>query len=233
VVDFFRVRFGVPAFLQNDANACALAEWKHGAGKGSNNMMFCTMGTGFGCGLILNGRLYEGTGGNAGELGHVRLTPDGPVGFGKAGSVEGYCGGNGIAQLAQIRLGRRIPAKDLAQAAKAGDADAAAVYEEVGEKLGRALALAIDLLNPDCIVIGSIFARHEPLIRPAMESVLRDEALFGALAVCRIVPAELGERIGDVAALTVAQVGSQEAGNRSQEAGERSQGSGDGKDLRL
>ncbi len=214
VVDFFRERFGIPAFLQNDANACALAEWKHGAGKGSNNMMFCTMGTGFGCGLILNGKLYEGTNGNAGELGHVRLTPDGPVGFGKAGSVEGYCGGNGIAQLAQIRLGRKISAKDLALAAKAGEAGAAAVYEEVGEKLGRALAVAIDLLNPDCIVIGSIFARHEALIRPAMESVLRDEALSGALAVCRIVPAELGERIGDVAALTVAQIGSQEAGIR-------------------
>jgi glucokinase len=229
VVDFFRERFGVPAFLQNDANACALAEWKHGAGKGSDNMMFCTMGTGFGCGLILNGRLYEGTNGNAGELGHVRLTPDGPVGFGKAGSVEGYCGGNGIAQLAELRLGRRMLAKDLAQAAKAGDADAAAVYAEVGEKLGRALALAIDLLNPDCIVIGSIFARHERLIRPAMESVLRDEALPGALAVCRIVPAALGERIGDVAALTVALVGvrSQGTGDRGQGTEDRGQRSGD------
>lgn len=226
VVDFFRGRFGVPAFLQNDANACALAEWKHGAGKGSNNMMFCTMGTGFGCGLILNGKLYEGANGNAGELGHVRLTSDGPVGFGKAGSVEGYCGGNGIAQLAELRLGRRMSAKDLAQAARAEDAGAVAVYEEVGEKLGRALALAIDLLNPDCIVIGSIFARHERLIRPAMESVLRDEALPGALAVCRIVPAALGERIGDVAALTVALVGSRESEIRRQ-------GSGDGKDHRL
>jgi glucokinase len=75
--------------------------------------------------------------------------------------------------------------------------------------------VAIDLLNPDCIVIGSIFARDEALIRPAMESVLRQETLPGALAACRIVPAQLGERIGDVAALTVAQVGFQESGQKS------------------
>jgi len=209
VVDFFRERFGVPAFLQNDANACALAEWRHGAGRGCVNMMFCTMGTGFGCGLILDGKLYEGTNGNAGELGHVRLMPSGPVGFGKAGSVEGYCSGGGITQLAERRLGKSLSAKELAMMVRGGDPNAESIYEEVGEKLGRALAVAVDLLNPDCIVIGSIFARDEALIRPAMESALREEALPGALAVCRVVPAELGERIGDVAALTVAQVGCQ------------------------
>lgn len=207
VVEFFKERLSVPVFLQNDANACALAEWKHGAGRGSMNMMFCTMGTGFGCGLILDGRLYEGTNGNAGELGHVRLTPDGPIGFGKSGSVEGYCGGNGIAQLASMRLGQDLSAKDLAMAARDGDSGAVAVYEEVGSKLGQALSVAIDLLNLDCIVIGSIFTRDESLIRPSMEKVLREEALVGALEVCRIVPAELGDRIGDVAALTVAQNG--------------------------
>lgn len=207
VVDFFRERLGVPSFLQNDANACALAEWRHGAGRGCANMMFCTMGTGFGCGLILGGRLYEGTNGNAGELGHVRLTPDGPVGFGKAGSVEGYCSGGGIAQLAELRLGRRLSAKDLALMARDGDAGAIAVYEEVGEKLGRALAVTVDLLNLDCIVIGSIFTRGEALIRPAMKRVLTEEALSVALKVCRVRPAELGESIGDVAALTVAQNG--------------------------
>lgn len=207
VVDFFRMRFGIPVFLQNDANACALAEWKHGSARGSSNMMFCTMGTGFGCGLILNGRLYEGANGNAGELGHVRLASDGPVGFGKAGSVEGYCGGSGIAQLAEIRLGRQMSAKDLASEARSGSDDAIAVYEEVGEKLGRALAVAIDLLNPGCIVIGSIFVRHEDLIRPAMEKVLQREALGNALEVCKICASELGERIGDVGALMVAQNG--------------------------
>jgi len=214
IVDYFQKRFNVPAFLQNDANACALAEWRHGSGRGSRNMIFCTMGTGFGCGLILDGKLYEGFNGNAGELGHVRLTPDGPVGFGKAGSVEGWCSGGGIAQLAELRLGHRMSAKELSTIARAGDQAAVAIYEEVGEKLGRALALAIDLLNLDCIVLGSIFARDEALIRPAMEAALREEALPGAFSVSRIVAAELGERIGDVAALTVALVRSQEIGDR-------------------
>ncbi len=216
----FAERLGVPAALQNDANACALAEWRHGAGRGSRNMMFCTMGTGFGCGLILDGRLHEGANGNAGELGHVRLTPDGPVGYGKAGSVEGYCGGAGIARLARIRLaawqaaGRSsalgvvaaLSAKTVAEAARHGDALAGLIYAEVGDKLGRALALAVDLLNLDCIVVGSIFVRDETLIRPAMERALAEECLAGALQVCTVRAAALGDRVGDVAALTVAQM---------------------------
>lgn len=91
--------FGVPALLQNDANACAVAEWKFGAGMGADNMVFLTFGTGLGAGLILNGRLYTGTNDNAGEAGHIRLERFGPVGYGKAGSFEGFCSGGGIAKL--------------------------------------------------------------------------------------------------------------------------------------
>jgi len=221
VTSHFAGRLGVAAFLQNDANACALAEWRHGAGRGSRNMMFCTMGTGFGCGLILDGKLYEGTNGNAGELGHVRLAPDGPVGYGKAGSVEGYCGGAGIARLAGIRLdewqasGRasalgvvvELSAKAVAEAARHGDTLAGLIYSEVGENLGRALALAVDLLNLDRIVLGSIFVRNEALIRPAMERVLREECLAGALQACTVRAAELGDSVGNIAALMVAQIG--------------------------
>jgi glucokinase len=226
VAAYFRERFGAPAFLQNDANACALAEWRHGAGRGSRNMVFCTMGTGFGCGLILDGRLYEGANGNAGELGHVRLTPAGPVGYGKAGSVEGYCGGNGIAQLARIRLdGHRakggssvlsrcetLSAGAVAEAARNGDELAAGICAEVGEMLGRALALVVDLLNPEIIVVGSIFARAEALLRPSMERAMGEEGLRNALQVCSVRAAELGDRIGDVAALTVALRGLETAG---------------------
>jgi glucokinase len=221
VTRHFAARLSAPAFLQNDANACALAEWRHGAGRGSRNMMFCTMGTGFGCGLILEGKLYEGANGNAGELGHVRLTPSGPVGYGKAGSVEGYCGGTGIARLARLRLdawqgaGREsalgdlaeLSARTVAESARHGDALARLIWEEVGEKLGRALAVAIDLLNLDRIVIGSIFAWNEDLLRPAMERALREECLGGALQACTVRAAELGDRLGNVAALTVAQAG--------------------------
>jgi len=221
VVEFFQKRFGGRAFLQNDANACALAEWKHGAGHGTSQMIFCTMGTGFGCGLILNGRLYEGANGNAGELGHVRLSPSGPSGFGKAGSVEGYCGGSGIARLAGMRLSEYqsgggksllagmdlLTAKTVAEAAESGDELARSIYREVGTRLGQALAVAIDFLNPECIVLGSIFVRCEHLIRPSMEETLQREALSPALHACRIKAATLGESIGDVAALTVAEMG--------------------------
>ncbi len=103
IVELAEQQFGVKAFLQNDANACAVAEWKYGAGNGVNNMIFLTFGTGMGAGLILDGRLYTGISDLAGEVGHLRLSETGPVGFGKAGSFEGYCSGGGIAQLAQIK----------------------------------------------------------------------------------------------------------------------------------
>ena len=102
-VDLFtplKAAFGnIPVMLQNDANACALAEWQLGAGKGCKNMVFLTFGTGLGAGLILNGELYSGTNGMAGEVGHIRLEEDGPVGYGKEGSFEGFCSGGGIAGL--------------------------------------------------------------------------------------------------------------------------------------
>lgn len=101
IVRPLREHYGISVGLQNDANACALAEWKWGAGRGTQNMIFLTFGTGMGAGLILNGALYSGTNDMAGEIGHMRLEASGPVGYGKAGSFEGYCSGGGIAKLAQ------------------------------------------------------------------------------------------------------------------------------------
>lgn len=100
IVQDLEARYHVPARLRNDANACALAEWRFGAGRGTENMIFLTFGTGMGAGLILNGRLYSGTNGNAGEVGHMRLENEGPVGYHKKGSFEGFCSGGGIARLA-------------------------------------------------------------------------------------------------------------------------------------
>ncbi len=199
--------FGAPAFLANDANACALAEWKYGAGQGTQNMIFLTFGTGMGAGLILNGRLYAGTCGMAGEVGHMGLTTDGPEGYGKAGSFEGYCSGGGI-----VKLGRQMGAdfettKDICDAAKAGDPLAKAVIQESAARLGQGLSLLIDLFNPQKIVIGSIFARAEALFRPKMEEVIRAQALEANRRVCQIVPAQLGESIGDMAAISVAVIG--------------------------
>ena len=208
-------RFGVPAVLQNDANACAVAEWKFGAGRGFTNMVFLTMGTGMGAGLILNGALYAGTNDMAGEVGHMRLAEDGPVGYGKAGSFEGFCSGGGIKRLAEMRMeeakkeGResalfsleKISAKTVALAAKAGDALAKEIYDESAKRLGQALSILIDVLNPEAIVIGSIYTRDTALFQKWAESVIANEALGEAAAVCKILPAALTEQIGDIAAL--------------------------------
>ena len=212
---------GIRAALQNDANACALAEWKYGAGRGTRNMVFLTFGTGMGAGLVLDGKLYAGTNDNGGEVGHIRLSDFGPVGYGKAGSFEGFASGGGIAQLAQsaakeqLMMGRKvawcpdgdlsaITAKTVAEAAAAGDALAIGVYQTSAAYLGRALSILIDILNPEVIAIGSIFVRAEQLIRPFMQAVIDREALPAAAAVCQVKPAELGEQIGDFASLSIA-----------------------------
>lgn len=212
---------GIRAALQNDANACALAEWKYGAGKGSRNMIFLTFGTGMGAGLVLDGKLYAGTNDNAGEVGHIRLSEFGPVGYGKAGSFEGFASGGGIAQLAQsavkerLMMGQKvswcpdgqlsgITAKTVAEAAADGDELAIEVYKTSATYLGKTLAFLIDILNPEVIAIGSIFVRAEQLIRPFMQAAIEREALPAAAAVCRVKPAELGEQIGDFASLSIA-----------------------------
>ena len=181
IVKMFEERFGVPVFLRNDADACALAEWKFGAGRGAENMIFLTFGTGFGAGLILNGRLYTGACGGAGEVGHIRLADHGPVGYGKSGSFEGFCSGGGLAQIGQtvareqqqmghpVSFAEEITAKTVADAAKAGDENAREVYRRCARMLGRGLSLLIDILNPERIVIGSVFARSEVLFRQEME----------------------------------------------------------------
>lgn len=208
IVEILSSRFNVPVFLQNDANACALAEWKLGAGKGAENMIFLTFGTGFGAGLIFDGRLYVGKSDMAGEVGHVRLTEDGPEGYGKKGSAEGYCSGGGIKNLAKL-CGLDKTAKELAEAAKNGDEKSAEIYRTSGKYLGRILAILMDILNPECIVIGSIFARSEDLLRPSMEEEIRKEALSYTAGCCSVKPALLGDEIGDYAALITAVYGMQ------------------------
>ena len=204
IVEWLQNRINVPAFLQNDANACALAEWQFGAGRGCKNMVFLTFGTGMGAGLILDGRLYAGTNDMAGEAGHMRLAPDGPEGYGKRGSFEGFCSGGGIRQLAQMELGKDLSCKQLCELANAGDADARRVLEKSADYLGRALAVLIDILNPERIVIGSIYARAERHFKDGALSAIRREALSLSSGVCEIVPAGLGDSIGDIAALSIA-----------------------------
>lgn len=221
ITRIFSDEFGVETVIQNDANACALAEWLMGAGRGTSNMIFLTFGTGMGSGLILNGRLYGGTNDLGGEVGHIRLAETGPVGFGKAGSFEGFCSGGGIAQLAKSMVSEKlknnqtvgfcptaamiseIDARMIARAANDGDPAALEIIRISAEYLGQGLAILIDILNPECIVIGSIYSRNEMLFKPHIDRVLKREAIPAALARCTIKPAGLGESIGDYAALCV------------------------------
>lgn len=222
IVDLLSKKLHVRVSLQNDANAGALAEWRYGAGRGSRNLIFCTCGTGFGAGLILDGHLYTGTNDMAGEIGHVRLAPEGPVGYGKRGSVEGFCGGSGIAQLAQQHVlaqwqqgksvsfcsteadFQRLSAREVGIAAQAGNPLALTIYQEVGMRLGQTLAILVDVLNPEIIVIGGIFPRTHALLWPDTARILGEEALSFSIEACRVVPAGLGEAIGDYASLAIA-----------------------------
>ena len=225
IVEYLEQKYSAKVYLENDANACAIAEWKFGAGKGCKNMVFLTFGTGMGAGLILNGQLYSGTNDMAGEIGHVRMADYGPIGYGKKGSFEGFCSGGGLAQIGQmvarekIQMGSAasfckelseldmITAKKVAECANAGYEDALEVYRICGEMLGRGLSILIDVLNPERIVLGSVYQRSGHLLKESMEKVLERECLASARQVCEVVPAKLEENIGDYAALAVGLMG--------------------------
>jgi glucokinase len=142
--------FGVPARLDNDANAAALAEAKWGSGTGHRHMFYATLGTGVGSGFILNGEIYHGRTGNAAEGGHVTIDYRGPVcGCGKPGCIEALASGPAIARRAGMRR-----AEDVGEAYLAGDSRAKAVLSETAELLAVWLGNVVDLLDPDVIVIG-------------------------------------------------------------------------------
>ena len=220
IVSIVEKRVGIKATLQNDANACALAEWKLGAGKGTKNMVFLTFGTGLGAGLILNGMLYSGTNDNAGELGRIRMAEFGPVGYGKRGSLEGFASGGGIAQLAKmfisekLQKGEKVPwctlqeldqvtAQKVAEEAIKGDELARSIYETSAIYLGKGLSIVIDLLNPEVIVVGGIYSRNREMMESVVQKIIEREALSNSSRVCIVKPAALEEHIGDYAALSI------------------------------
>jgi glucokinase len=214
--------FKVECLVENDANAGAVAEHRFGAGQGCQHLVFLTMGTGLGAGIITDGRLYRGADDLAGEIGHVRLTQTGPVGHNKAGSAEGWASGGGVAQLAaqsvaaaqkkgkrtllaeHVRSGKPITAREVGLAAQKGDAVALEIVRSAGERLGEALAILVDILNPQRIVIGGLAMRLGDLLLDSARRVMQREALAQPARTCQVVPAALGESIGDIAALCVA-----------------------------
>ena len=221
IVEYFENRFGIKTRLQNDANSGAIAEWKYGAGRGVDDVVFITCGTGFGAGVISGGRLLTGANDNFGEIGHVRLTKNGPLGYNKKGSCEGYCSGSGMKNLAKLLYNKElkkgnkseyiesigidnINAKLLADGYRADDWFSKKVYKTSGKMLGESLSIIIDLFNPSRIILGGIFMRSGDLLIKEARKVIIKEALPISRKVCKILKAELGENIGDIASLVVA-----------------------------
>lgn len=217
VRDWIAEAFQVPVGMENDANAAAVAEWSWGHQKKVDNLIYLTCGTGMGAGLILDGRLYRGKEDLAGEVGHIRLMPFGPVGFFKAGSLEGLTRGGALADLARIRIQEPHPpssleaiepmmltGKDVGEAALAGDELARSVVVESATYLGQACGLFIDILNPERISLGSLARRLGSLYVDAVRVAAKKEAIPAAYDHCVIDVAALGERVQDLAALAVA-----------------------------
>lgn len=198
----------LPARIEHDAKACALAEWRYGAGRGTRNMVFLTLGTGLGAGLIVNGQLVRGVDNLAGEVGHWRISPDGPLIYGKRGSLEGWVSGTGLLALAKhlypLRFAGTASAAEVGEAWRAGDAEATDVVTRSAHALGTALALLVDLLAPEAVVLGNLANRLGPSFVEMVVNAMAIEALPALAARTRILCCELGEAIGDMAALSVA-----------------------------
>ncbi len=212
-------KLGVPAWIENDANAAALAEHRLGAGRGTRNMVLVTLGTGIGGGLVLDGKLYHGTSGAAGELGHMRLVPDGPLcGCGRHGCLEALASGRALGERAReivehetdgilaalAAKAEDIDARLLEQAADAGDASAEAAIRYAGQQLGAGLTNIVDIFNPEAIVIGGGLRRLGARYVGVAKAVMDNEAFKQAAADVRLVEAELGDEAPALGAALIA-----------------------------
>ncbi len=217
--DFFEERFGRPTFMQNDANAAGLAEYLFGAQKGKD-LLYLTMSTGIGAGIVANGEVLAGVNDLGGEAGHITLDLNGPLcGCGKHGCWEAYCGGKNFADQLRadiISFGVRtkildeaggdpekIGMKEICAAVRAGDEYAAGKWEVFIEKMAHAVGILIQILNPEAIVMGTIAVHDGDLFLPQMKERLVKYAWKGGTDVCQIEPSVL-KNIGELSALAVA-----------------------------
>ncbi|MCS6775875.1 MAG: ROK family protein [Chloroherpetonaceae bacterium] len=216
---FFEEALGLPVRVENDANATALAEWRFGAGQGARHLVFLTMGTGIGGGIILDGRLVHGANDLAGEIGHQTILMNGPVcGCGKRGCLEALASGPAIARLARdsMMYGRHkrvlalaggrpadITAAHVVQAAREGDPFACQILEEAGTYMGIGIANVIQILNPERVILGTIAVHAGDLILDPIRAAVAEYAWERSRQVCAIVPAALGDRAQDLAGVAL------------------------------
>ncbi len=204
---------GMPVFVENDANAAALGEHWRGAGRNVRSLIFITLGTGVGGGIILDGRIWHGADGMAGEVGHMTIVPQGRTcGCGNQGCLEMYASSRGI--VMSYREGLRgggdgdmaenITSERIYHAASSGEQAAVAVMEQMGRSLGIGIANLINILNPEMVVIGGGVREAWPLfIEAARAEILRRAFTYPAERT-KLVPSELGDDAGMVGAAAAA-----------------------------
>jgi len=211
-------RWGQPVSLNNDAELGALGEWAYGAGRGERYLAYIKVGTGIGAGMLLDGKIYRGVSGSAGEIGHITIRDDGPLcSCGNHGCLEVMAGGSAIAakasaavqagkrtQLAMLGAGGEITARDVARAARLGDLVAQQIIVEAGGYLGIAIASMINLFNPSMVVIGGGVAQIGDLLLDPVRQVVGERSLRSAANAVRISAAVLGRRSTSMGAVVQA-----------------------------
>lgn len=207
-----------PVTLGNDADFGALGEWAYGAGRGEHNLAYIKVGSGVGAGLLLDGHIYRGVTGCAGEIGHITIRDDGPrCSCGSYGCLEALAGGNAVARMAReaVQSGRRtklatitpvenITAKDVALAARSGDLVAQQIITTSGNYLGIAVASLVNLFNPGMVVVGGGVAEMGDLLLDPIRQAVRERSLRSAAQAARISAAVLGRRSSSIGAVVQA-----------------------------
>jgi glucokinase len=202
-----RERFELPVGIDNDANVAAIAEWKVGAGRGTNDLVMLTLGTGVGGGLILGGKPYRGSVGAGAELGHMVIHQDGIPCYGNCtghGHLEALTSGHAATLAAHEQFGPDIDARELVKRGEAGDESALALLHKIGESLGAAFGSLVNIFNPELIVVGGGFAAAGELILAPARERMAAESLPNMAELTRVVLAELGPDAGMIGAGFVA-----------------------------
>jgi len=222
LADEMRAALGVPVFVDNDATAAALGECTFGAGRGYRHVIYVTVSTGIGGGIIIDGRVYRGASGAAGEVGHQVVEEGGPqCSCGRHGCLEELASGTAIAHRAHeliaqgkgtgiarmARNGEPITALTVHRAAREGDPEARRIVEEAGHYLGVGLANLVNIFNPELIIIGGGLTKMGRMLLDPARKVVRSEPFPQARKDVRIVRAALGERVGALGAVALAMEG--------------------------
>lgn len=217
--DRLETLLGIPTVVENDANAGALAEYMFGAGRNVRNMVYMTMGTGIGGGIIADGRLISGANGNAGEVGHMVILPNGPLcACGRRGCLESLASGPAIARRVQEALTHysehlmidmvngdrsKLSAETLLEAVREKDELAIELLNETAYYMGLGIGNLVNVLNPELVVLGTIAVKAGDLLMTPIRRTVKEVAMSVPGSVVRVVPAQLGELVGDIGAIAI------------------------------